>query len=219
MTADLQPVPATRRKGRKTVLSLIGGGLMGFLGASGVLAVVETGLLGTPDPSTLAALLVALVYALTGLIVLAGLASPKAGAHFLNVEDADELLEQKPSLAPSGWGMIAMALMLAVIALGGPAGVIEPTVALGVTLVLLALGTVLSLRSMRHADELMRAVTGEATQVSYYLMLFFVGGWAMLAHLGFVAAPAMLDLLTAFWAFILVAAFLVAGRRGMLKPR
>ena len=219
MNAELQPAPAARRSGRKTMLSLIGGGLMGFVGASVLLAVVDAGLLGTPGPSTLAALLVALVYALTGLIVLAGLAAPKAGAQFLNVEDSDELIEQKSSLAPSGWGMIAIALMLAVIALGGPGGVIAPAVALVVTVVLLAACTALSMRSLRHSDELMRAVTGEATQVSYYLMFFFVGGWAVLAHLGFVTGPAMLDLLTAFWAFILMAALVVAGRRGMLKPR
>lgn len=219
MNTNLQPAGGSRRMTRKTFLSLVGGGIVGFLGASVMMALIETGRLGEPDVSSVAALAVALVYALTGLIVLAGLAAPGAGARFLNVEDAEELIEQKPSLMASGWGMIVMGLVLAVIALGGDGGVIEPVMALGLALVLMAAGTALSLRSMRHSDELMRAVMAEATQVSYYLMLFIVGGWAASAHFGFVAGPSMLDLLTAFWAFMLVAAFWASGRRGMLKPR
>lgn len=219
MNADQQAAGEARRKTRKTVLSLIGGGIIGFLGANAMMSLVKSGQLGEPDISTIAALAVGLVYALTGLIVIAGLVSPGAGARFLNVEDAEELIEQKPALVASGWGMVVMGMVLAVIALGGKGGVIEPLVALGLAAVLMAVGASLSLRSLRHSDELMRAVSVEATQVSYYLLLCIVGGWAALAHVGLVAGPTMLDLLTAFWAFMLVATFWVAGRRGMLKPR
>ena len=219
MNADLQAAGEARRKTRKTVLSLIGGGIIGFLGANAMMSLVKSGQLGEPDISTIAALAVGLVYALTGLIVIAGLVSPGAGARFLNVEDAEELIEQKPALVASGWGMVVMGMVLAVIALGGKGGVIEPLVALGLAAVLMAVGASLSLRSLRHSDELMRAVSVEATQVSYYLLLCIVGGWAALAHVGLVAGPTMLDLLTAFWAFMLVATFWLAGRRGMLKPR
>ena len=219
MNADLHAAGEARRKTRKTVLSLAGGGILGFVGASAMMALIETGQLGDPDGSTVAALAVALVYGLTGLIVIAGLVSPSAGARFLNVEDAEELIEQKPALVASGWGMVVMGLVLAVIALGGDGGVIEPVTALVLAVILMAVGTALSLRSLRHSDELMRAVTVEATQVSYYLMLLVVGGWAAVAHFGLVAGPSMLDLLTAFWAFMLVATFWVAGRRGMLKQR
>ena len=219
MNADQQAAGEARRKTRKTVLSLIGGGIIGFLGANAMMSLVKSGQLGEPDISTIAALAVGLVYALTGLIVIAGLVSPGAGARFLNVEDAEELIEQKPALVASGWGMVVMGMVLAVIALGGKGAVIEPLVALGLAAVLMAVGASLSLRSLRHSDELMRAVGTEATQVSYYLLLFVIGGWAALAHFGLLSGPAMLDLLTAFWAFMLVATFWVAGRRGMLKPR
>lgn len=219
MNADLHAAGEARRKTRKTVLSLVGGGMAGFLGATAMMTLIETGQLGQPDLSAVVALLVALVYGLTGLIVIAGLISPTTGARFLNVEDAEELLEQKPALGASGWGMVVMGMVLAIIALGGDGGVIEPVMALVLTMLLMAVGTALSRRSLRHSDELTRAVILEATQLSYYLMLFIIGGWAALAHFGFVAGPSMLDLLTAFWAFMLVATFWVAGRRGMLKQR
>lgn len=206
-------------KSLKTVLSLMGGGLLGFFGASGLILLIEAGYLGNPGLSQVIALLVALVYCLVGLIVVAGIASPKAGAKFLNVEDADELIEQKPSLVASGWGMILMGLFLAVVAVGGEGGVLDPAMALLAAAPLFLLGWILSVRSMRHADELMRAVSGEATRVAYYLLFVIVGAWAALAHLGFVTAPAMLDLLTAFWALMLIASFWVAGRRGLLAPR
>jgi hypothetical protein len=48
------------------------------------------------------------------------------------------------------------------------------------------------------------------------LVLALGGGWAMLAHLGFVAAPAPLDWLTMFTILMFVAAFIAAGRRKLL---
>lgn len=219
MTAEVNADGAARAKTRKTILSMIGGGILGFVGASLLLFVVGSGKLGDPDGSSVAALLVGLVYGLTGLIVVVGVASPQAGAKFLNVEDADELLEEKSTLAASGWGMIVMGLALAVIALAGDGGLVAPLPALGVFVVLMGAGTVLSIRSMRQADELMRALTAEATQLSYYMLFFVMGSWAGLAHLRLVSAPAMLDLLTAFWALMLIATFWVAGRRGLLATR
>ena len=41
----------------------------------------------------------------------------------------------------------------------------------------------------------------------------------MLAHLGYTAAPAPLDLLSLFYVLVLVASFIIIGRRGMLAPR
>lgn len=219
MSAQTETPGAPRGKSTKTILSMLGGGLLGFCGASGLIYLIEAGHLGEPGLSQVVALLVALVYGLVGLIVIAGVASPRAGAKFLNVEDAEELIEQKPSLVASGWGMLLLGLVLAIVALGGAGGVLDPQAALLLAAPLLLVGAFLSIRSLRHADELMRALSGEATRLSYYLLFVGMGGWAALAHLGFAPAPAMLDLLTAFWMLTLVATFRVAGRRGLLAPR
>lgn len=219
MTSTDTPARTNRAKIKKTVLSALGGGVVGMIGASGVMYLIGTGGLGEPSVSQVIALLVALVYVLTGLIVLAGLISPEAGSRFLNVEDADELREQKGALAASGWAMLLLGALLAVIALGGPGGVLSPLAALIVAILLTGIAVYLSVRGMRLSDELTTAMSTEAAQLGYYLLFAVLGGWAMLAHLGFVTPPAMLDVLTLFWVLVLGSTFWVAGRRGLLNPR
>jgi hypothetical protein len=106
-----------------------------------------------------------------------------------------------------------------VLALSGPGGFVPPTAALAAALALAAAASVLGLAQWRHMDELMRNLSTECGNVTFYLVLLFGGGWAMLAHLGFAPAAAPLDWLSMFFALLLVAAYVVTGRRGLLKPR
>jgi hypothetical protein len=55
--------------------------------------------------------------------------------------------------------------------------------------------------------------------MSYGLVFVVVGGWSMLSHLGYVAAPQPLDLLSLFYVLVLLASFIAVGRRGMLTIR
>ncbi|MFZ9395170.1 MAG: hypothetical protein ACO25F_03795 [Erythrobacter sp.] len=207
------------RKRSKTVLSLLGGGAVGFFGASGLVLAIEAGWLGVVGPSAAIALLVALVYAIIALSVALGTGSPEFGARFLNVEDAEELREERRSLLASAGGMLALAAILAVLALGDAAGPIAPPWAAGLVAGLGVVASWLSLRSFRLADELMRSLTRETAELAYYLCFVLIGGWAVLAHLGFAPLPAMLDILSLMWAIGLLAAFWAAGRRGMLHTR
>ncbi len=209
------------RKWRKIVIGGLAGMLAGFLGATVVLRMTDGGgLLADIGESQVIALLVALVYLLSGIMIVFGILSPKVGAQIMNVEDADEILEQRASLLPSAIGIILLAAALIVLALGTapgvPGGLIAPPVALGAFVVLLALAAWFSMAVFRNSDELMHAVMNESAAVSYYLVFFVIGGWAILAHLGFVVAPAMLDIVTLFYVTILAASFWVVGRRGMI---
>ncbi len=148
-----------------------------------------------------------------------GTASPKVGARFLNVEDADELREQKKVLTSSGAAMVLWGIALVGLALAAPEGPVPQAAALALAAIGLVLGTLLAIPSYRHSDELMRAVNLEAGALAYGLVLLVVGSWAMLAHLGYAAGPAPLDLLTLFYVLGLLASFIATGRRGMLMPR
>lgn len=203
-------------KWRKLWGSMAFGALFGAAGAAGAMAAIDAGLLGTLGMSQEIALLVALMYLLMGLAVGFGLVSPEVGAKFLNVEDADELREQRASLVPSAFSCVTVATGLAVLALSGEGGAVAPEIALAVFVAGLALTAWLSRQSLRRSDELMQAVMRESGAASFYLAFFVIGGWAVLAHLGFAPAPAMLDVVTLFHALALVAAFLVIGRRGMM---
>ncbi|APE27038.1 hypothetical protein [Aurantiacibacter gangjinensis] len=208
-----------KRRTKKTIFSVGLGGLIGFIGAMGALRLADSGVLGSLGASEEIALLVAMLYALTGASVLFGLVAPNAGARFLNVEDADELREQKPMLLGSGIGMLALGGLLVMAALGGEGGVSAPATTLMACAVLLVVAAITSIRSWRLQDELMRAVGSETAGLAFYIVVLAGGTWSLLAHLGYAAGPAPLDWLTMFWAFLLLAAFIVVGRRGMMKMR
>lgn len=219
MTTMTHGDAAKPRKWKKVAFSAALGGVVGFAATFGFLHLVDNGTLGAMDGSATAAALVGMLYALVGVAIGIGLARPRAGAAFLNVEDAEEIEEQRPMLAYSAAAMFAFGAALVVVALGGAGGMLAPAIALVSAIALVAAGIVLSLVSNRHQDELMRALGHEAGAMGLGLVALVGGGWALAAHLGFAAGPAPLDWLTMLWSLTMVAAFIVVGRRGMLMPR
>ena len=212
MTTERGPAP----KWRKHLMGLGLGAVLGMAGAAAGMWLIESGKLGEHDGSQVAAGAVGLVYLLTGMAVAAGAASPKLGARFLNVSDAEELHEQRKLLTLGALSMVLSALALFVLA---AAGVMQPSLALAMVAVLLAPTVALGIAQWRLMDELLRQVSSEAGNAAFYLTMLFGGGWALLAHLGFVTAAQPLDWITMFFAVALLASFAAAGSRGMLAPR
>ncbi|WP_066526018.1 hypothetical protein [Erythrobacter sp. CCH5-A1] len=210
--------PGATRGLRSILFRMAIGGVVGYCAAFGMLHLIQ-GPLGGLGESATAAALVGVLYLVIGLGVGLGTASPQVGARFLNVEDADELREQKKVLTLSGAAMVLWGGALIALALAAPDGPLPQAAALALGAGGLVIGTLISIPAYRLSDELMVAVNLEAGAISYGLMLLFAGGWAMLAHLGYAAAPAPLDLLTMFYVVVLLASFIAIGRRGMLTPR
>jgi len=208
-----------RNKWRKVAISAGIGMLFGFAGAFGLVRLSESGALGSLDVSREIAALIGMVYIFTAAVVGAGVASPSIGASFLNVEDSDELREQRRLLGASAVSMLATGLALVLLALAQPVGIVPPAAALALAVALLAVVTVLGITQRRAMDELMRRVSLEGGSLAFYLTAMVGGGWAMLAHLGFAGAPAPLDWLTLFAGLLLVAAFITCAKRGLLAPR
>lgn len=216
---EITPEPATPRWVRKVLIPAAIGGVAGFAASFGMMRFTDSSAVGGLDTSASIAALVGAVYAVIGISIGIGAASPQVGAKFLNVEDADELREQKKVLVLSGVAMLLWGAALVALALAAPDGPVPPGVALIVGLAGMLIGTALSLLVYRASDELMLAVNLEGGALSYGLVFVVVGGWAMLAHLGYVAGPTPLDLLTLFYVLVLVASFIAVGRRGMLTIR
>jgi hypothetical protein len=168
--------------------------------------------------ATIAAL-VGVIYALIGVGITIGTASPRLGAQFLNVEDADELREQKKMLALSGVSMVLWGAALLALALAAPDGPLPQLAALVIGGGGFVIGIALSVLVYRASDELMLAVNLEAGALGYGLLSLVVGVWAMCAHLGYAPAPAPLDLLSLFYVVVMAASFITVGRRGMLAMR
>ena len=204
---------------RKLLIPALIGGVAGFAASVGMMRFIDSSAVGGLGKSATIAALVGAVYAVIGLGIGIGAASPQVGAKFLNVEDADELREQKRVLMLSGAAMLLWGAALAALALAAPEGPVPQDAALIVGLGGFVIGTVLSVLVYRASDELMLAVNLEAGALSYGLVFAVVGGWATLAHLGYVAGPTPLDLLALFYVLVLVASFIAVGRRGMLAIR
>ncbi len=211
--------PGAPRWVKKLLIPALIGGVVGYAAAAGMMTFIDSSAVGGLDKSATIAALVGVVYAVIGLGVGFGTASPAIGARFLNVEDADELREQKKVLTLSGAAMALWGASILALALAAPDGPVPQNVALAVGAGGLVIGTWLSLPAYRASDELMRAISLEASAMSFGLVLLVAGTWAMLAHLGYSAGPAPLDLLSLFYVLMLVASFITVGRRGMLAPR
>jgi len=204
---------------RKFASSALVGAAVGAGGMIGLVTLHERGTFGELDASGMIACITGLVFVLIGAQVVLGIAWPGLGRKFLNVEDAEELLEQRRVLGYAAAAMLAWGAILIVVALGGPGGTVAPAAALTVALCLVAGCVLLSVLMWRHMDELMRDMSRQCGNLSFYLLLAVGGLWATLAQLGYAAAPAPLDWLTMFTALTLLASFVAVGLRGMLVPR
>ena len=146
------------------------------------------------------------------------LASAHSGANLIeNEEAADQLRERgRLHLYSLAW-MLACGLSLIGLSLAGSGSLLSPAPTLAGVLLLIAVAIALSIAVWRLMDELDRTLSQEAGNIAFYLILLFGGGWAMLAHLGFVPGPAPLDWLTMFTVTMFAAAFIAAGRRKLLN--
>lgn len=211
--------PAAPRWVRKLLIPALIGGMAGFAASAGIMRFIDSSAVGGLGLSATLAALVGVLYCVIGFGIVIGTSSPGIGAKFLNVEDADELREQKRMLVLSGASMLLWGVSLLALALAAPDGPVPQVAALAVGGGALVIGIALSVLVYRASDELMAAVNLEAGALSYGIVSLVVGLWAMLAHLGYAAAPAPLDLLTLFYVLALVASFIAVGRRGMLAVR
>lgn len=185
------------------------------------LKLVAEGRMATDEPAVMLAILAGLVYLMIGAMLALGTFAPSTGAMLLNVEDADEIREERPKLQVGSVAYILIGATLLVLAASGDG----PDALIGQGLALLIAGAcflgaaVLSLISYRQCDELMRQMTIESSALAQSVGLFVFGGWAILAHLGQVAWLAPLGYLAGFAFLEMLAIFSIVGRRGMARFR
>lgn len=201
---------------KKLLLPLGVGAVAGFLASFGFLQLTDFAGDSPLGTSREIAGLVGILYFLTGLAVLFGVLRPGAGARILNVEDADELREQRVQLTYSACAVLALGAALATLALAGDGLWIAATTGALLAGILIVLASALSVAMNRHTDELQRALSKDAVGAAFNLLFFIGGGWALLAHTGFLEAPAPLDWLTMFSVAMLLGGFWQVARRGLL---
>jgi hypothetical protein len=208
-------------KTRKLIVQLVAGAITGaavtffFLNSAEKVADFD-------DPARLAAVAAGIIYLLMGGIVAIGAMMPGAGAKFLNVEDAAEIVEERGKLGPSAIVCILVGVMLLALALtpgGDLPGALSREVAGYIAAAAFAALVVVSLWIRGRIDEFNRSLGRESAALALYLSTLLFGGWGALAHLGYVEWIAPLGVLAGFALLQLAAMFWVIGRRGLLMPR
>jgi len=125
MTSN-KPAP----KWRKVLISALLGAVVGLAGISAFMTLHERGTLGELGISAILACLAGSFYVLIGAQVAMGVAWPGLGQRMLNVEDAEDLHEQRPVLGYAAGVMALWGAAIIVTALGGPGGILSPSAAL-----------------------------------------------------------------------------------------
>lgn len=172
------------------------------------------------DGGTMLAVVAGLSYGLMGLGVLVGAVAPRTGARFLNVEDEDEIREQRRSLAPSAAACILIGLFLLLLAVSPGLEAALGREALALIAGGILAGTVLTtLATNKRTDELTRQISLEASALALHVALVVLGGWAALAQLGFVEWMTPLALIAGLALLELFAIFAISAKRGLMRPR
>ena len=112
--------------------------------------------------------------------------------------------------------MAACGLLLVGLSLAGPGGALSAAVALAGALIRVVVLTVLGVATWRLSDELVHTLSDETGNMAFYLILVLAGEWAVLAHVGLVAALAPLGWPTMFVVLLIVGSFIAIGRRKLL---
>ena len=210
---------------RKTAKKLIVQTLTGAaFGAAGTFLFLQLGgkVADFDDPARLAAAATGIIYVLMGLFVGIGALAPGAGAKFLNVEDADEILAERKSIGPGAIGALLIGLLLMALALtpgGDQPGALSPDAAIGIAAACVAGLLAVGWWVRGKVDEFNRQLGVESSAIAMNVSLLLFGGWAALAHVGYIQMIAPLGLLAGFALLELGAIFWVVGKRGLLVPR
>jgi hypothetical protein len=207
----------TMQQGRQLTLPFVFGGLTGGLaGYFGLGSLLDTKDIAG-DQFAVGA--VGLIYLSMGVICGFGLIAPKLGARILNVEDADEIREQRRILSGSAICMIALGAGLMLITVAGPNGPISRPAAMGGLLAALALLIVVSIRDWKYYDEMMRQVSSDAGNIAFSGVGLVTLIWGSASWLGLVTAPTPLTLVALTSGGLLISVFVAIARKGLLLPR
>lgn len=204
-------------KGRKLLLQLAFGGAVGFLAGYFSLSFLDkTTVMGIDQQIVIG---IGMMYLFMGLIGGFALMVPALGSKILNVEDAEEIRDQRRVLTGSSICMIPLGALLIVLPMAGPGGAVSPFVAIAALLAVLVLLIVVSIRDWPYYDEMLRAISIEAGNVAF----MGIGGvllvWASAAWVKLVAAPTPLSLVAVISGGYLIAIIAVSAQKGLLKPR
>lgn len=210
-----------QNKMRVMIWRMLGGAVVGAIGTGLFIAFVGKPHMDLENPANMLAIVAGVSYILIGLMVAVGLASPKTGARYLNVEDAEELKEESPKLVPAAVVFILTGIFLLILAMSGTdaAAVVNRETTLITAGACLGGIVIAGWISAKRIDELTRRMGQETAAATFQVTMLLLCVWGALAQLGYVAWLGPLGLLSLVALLQLLASFVIIAQKGMLMPR
>lgn len=207
------------RKWKKAMLSGLAGAVFGAGTVALMMWLAGDGLLEAMGPSRVILAGVGLIYLLVTMMIGFGLAAPRAGAKLLNVDDAEELVDDRPKLLGSALYMGLAGLTLILISLaqapGFANGPIVPGIAVA-ALAILLIASILSFRWLRVYDEFDRQLGIEGGSWAFLIACAILLPWGMLDALGWAVPLSSIDVISVLAASLIGGSFAAVGARGMM---
>ena len=207
----------TKNATKKFLFQMLVGAAFGAGATAALLALLGGTWIDTADGGTMIAVIAGVSYTLMGLLVGFGAIAPATGARILNVEDADELREQRGSISWGAIGSVLIGVFLLALAFSGPDAGRGTALAVAGASLLGLLGV--AYWSRGRTDELTQKVSTDSAALAFQIGLVAIAVWGALAHLGYAPWIEPLALIGSASLLQLAAIFWVAGWKGMLTPR
>ena len=208
--------PSLHRPLRKMLISALLGAIAGFFGVTLLFRWTDAPTVGG---SSMILSGVGIAYLAMALFVGIGTLMPKAGSKVLNVEDSDELVENRQSLLGSSLANGVLGVMMIVLANSGTGGTVPVSIAVGTVIVALAVAGFLIVKTWKYQDELMRQVSLEAGSIAGAMVIATLLVWGAFSMNGMGPAIEAKSMIALVMGMTLLGAFVAPGARGMLTPR
>ncbi len=157
------------------------------------------------------------IYALMGVVCGLGLILPKKMAvQMLNIEDEEELDEQRRILTGSSVIMLAIGISLCLLALSGDSAIISPEIAFSAIIISTLAAIFITVKDWKHYDELLRQMSLEATYLSFSITAMILWIWCSAAWIGWMSLPSPLIIISLISGFYIISIFIICARKGLL---
>ena len=208
------------RNWKSQAKKMAAGFVVGAGGAILVLTLLGKERLNFDDPAMVLAVVAGLSYGIMGLFVGFGALAPRAGAHFLNVEDEEEIREERRNLGPSAAASILVGIFLLLLAFSSTVSAAIGTQGLALVAGALVAALVLITVAMKGTtDELIRQISLESSALTLHISLVVLAGWALLHQIGYVGWVSPLGLVAGLAMLELAVIFGIAAKKGLMAPR
>lgn len=163
---------------------------------------------------------ISVIYFVIGLLVFIGIILPrKIGAVMLNVQDEEEIEDEKQNLWISSVILMAIGASQILLLMSLNNDFITPVIGFAAMTATYIISLIISFKQWDHYDELVKKVTFDSSYLCLSIISTILWFWCSAAWLNWVTGPTALSLLSMISGIYLLSMLIVATRLGLTETR